>query len=377
MFDPSKKRLLALDGGGILGVISLGALRKVENDLRAQTGNADLRLRDFFDYIAGTSTGGIIAAGLALGMTVDQIERIYVEEGQDIFDKRSMVARVIGRMRSKYSHDKLTKRLKDEFTDRTIEELQAEGRLSTEKHLAIVTRNVDTDSPWPVSTNPAARYNDPARMDCNLRIPLWQLCRASAAAPTFFAPERLQWDIRDPDKQFWFEDGGVTPYNNPSMLLFRMATSPAYRCNWRAGEDRMMMISVGTSFAYRTLDDPDAGGESLIQTAGSIAGELMRGISVENDINCRTFGRCVAGPHLDRELGDLVSLATAGDPRLFTYARYDIETSPDALSAMGLGHIEQGDIVLDNVEAIPTLQVLGRKLAERVDMGAHFPGFLS
>ena len=49
--------------------------------------------------------------------------------------------------------------------------------------------------------------------------------RASAAAPTYFAPERLQWDLNDPDKQFYFEDGGVTPYNNPSFLLFKMAVS--------------------------------------------------------------------------------------------------------------------------------------------------------
>jgi uncharacterized protein len=55
--------------------------------------------------------------------------------------------------------------------------------------LVVVTRNTTTDSAWPVSSNPFARYNDPERPDCNLRIPLWKLVRASTAAPVFF-PQR-------------------------------------------------------------------------------------------------------------------------------------------------------------------------------------------
>ena len=55
--------------------------------------------------------------------------------------------------------------------------------------LMIVLRNATTDSPWPVSNNPYAKYNDPTRPDCNLELPLWQLVRASTAAPTYFPPE--------------------------------------------------------------------------------------------------------------------------------------------------------------------------------------------
>ena len=88
--------MLSLDGGGILGVISLGALREIETQLRHLTGEDKLLLRDFFDYIGGTSTGAIIAAGLSLGMTVDEIERIYLEEGPDIFDSEAFsIARSI------------------------------------------------------------------------------------------------------------------------------------------------------------------------------------------------------------------------------------------------------------------------------------------
>lgn len=83
----------------------------------------------------------------------------------------------------------------------------------------------------------------------SLKIPLWQLVRASTAAPVYFPPEILQWDPADVSKTFVFVDGGVTPHNNPPFLLYRMATEPAYRLNWKTGEENMLMVSVGTGAA--------------------------------------------------------------------------------------------------------------------------------
>lgn len=377
MFDTDKKRMLALDGGGILGVMSLGALRQIETQLRKHTGKPDLLLCDFFDYFAGTSTGAIIAAGLALGKTVDEIERIYLEEGDDIFDRHGFLTRSFGRFRSKFSHEKLTRRLKQEFSDKSILQLRQEGRLGDGKHLLVVTRNLETDSPWPISTNPRAKYNDEHRPDCNLRIPLWQLVRSSTAAPTYFAPERLQWDPADPDKQFYFEDGGTTPYNNPSFILYKMATAPEYKLEWPTGEDKMMLISVGTGYSYRLLPNPNAGGESILETAASLPAEMMRAVAMENDMSCRTIGRCVAGPQLDREIGDMIPPAGTQTDRKFLYARYDIETSPEKLHALGLGDIDTGKLAMDNPAAAPDMKRIGEKLGEQVDLAAQFPGFLS
>jgi patatin-like phospholipase/acyl hydrolase len=101
-----------------------------------------------------------------------------------------------------------------------------------------VTRNATTDSPWPISSNPLARYNDRIRKDCNLEIPLWNLVRASTAAPIYFPPEILSWDKNDPTKTFVFVDGGVTSYNNPAFLLYRMATLPHYHLCWARGNVR-------------------------------------------------------------------------------------------------------------------------------------------
>src|SRR5262245_17357133 len=67
------KKLPAIDGGGIRGVLALEVLQRIEDLLKAKSKRTNLHLADYFDYIAGTSTGGIIADGLSIGMSVTEI----------------------------------------------------------------------------------------------------------------------------------------------------------------------------------------------------------------------------------------------------------------------------------------------------------------
>jgi uncharacterized protein len=90
--DPGPKKLLALDGGGIRGVITLEVLQRIESMLAQQLGAGDtFVLADSFDYIAGTSTGAVIAAGLAKGLSVGQLMDLYVARGAEMFDKASLL----------------------------------------------------------------------------------------------------------------------------------------------------------------------------------------------------------------------------------------------------------------------------------------------
>ena len=73
-------KLLALDGGGIRGIISVEILAKIEAELRAAASNPDLVLSDYFDYVAGTSTGAIIATLVSLGFSVDEIREFLCQE---------------------------------------------------------------------------------------------------------------------------------------------------------------------------------------------------------------------------------------------------------------------------------------------------------
>src|SRR5207253_4966376 len=100
---------------------------------------------------------------------------------------------------------------------KTILSEDGEGRilstLGTKKLrtlLTLVMRNHSTGSPWPVSNNPAAKFNDLNLPECNLKLPVWQLVRASTAAPVYFPPETIEIGGR----RHVFVGGGITPYNN-------------------------------------------------------------------------------------------------------------------------------------------------------------------
>lgn len=76
---PGPKRVLALDGGGLKGIVTLGSLARIEALLRTRHGDdGHFRLAHYFDLIAGTSTGAIIGAALARGMTVAEVAEYYL-----------------------------------------------------------------------------------------------------------------------------------------------------------------------------------------------------------------------------------------------------------------------------------------------------------
>ena len=362
------RKLLALDGGGIRGVLSLEILAEMEKKIAAKTGIS--RLGDYFDYIGGTSTGAIIAAGLSIGMSTTELLAFYREAGVSMFEKNALLKR----LKSFYTDEPLKAKLQGIFREK-------DGRqadLTSEQLrclLLVVTRNLTTDSPWPISSNPLAKYNDTARPDCNRRIPLWQLVRASTAAPVFFPPEILNWDPNDLNKTFVFVDGGLTPYNNPSFLLFRMATQPAYKLNWKTGEQNLLLVSVGTGAAAGATDAVE---RNLLGNMQNLPAELMYGIQVEQDVNCRTFGRCVHGSAIDREMGNLVLPAEAPDHgRFFRYVRYNADLSEQGLSDLGLGAIAAGAVQkMDAVDQIENLSRIGKAVAQREVAIEHFGPFV-
>ena len=369
---PRPRKLLALDGGGIRGILTLQVLIRIEQILADASGRGkDFRLCQFFDYIAGTSTGAIIAAGLARGMSAVELADFYMKTGPAMFDK----AFILFRLRHLYESTPLATQLQATFGEQT--KLFPED---LECLLLVVARNVSTDSPWPISSNPFAKYNHPGRPDCNLRIPLWQLVRASTAAPVFFAPEVLQWDALDPSKTFVFEDGGLTPYNNPAFLLARMATASEYHLGWATGEQNLLLMSVGTGAAPKVDAEMYSSGKSAFTNLANFPAALMYGAQIDQDINCRMVGRCLHGEPIDRELGDLIPRDAAGLPvplstnlgRQFLYARYNAELSAKWLNARQLGEVEAAKVAkLDSVEHVNDLIRVGQKVAEEVKV-EHF-----
>ena len=359
------KKLLALDGGGIRGFLTLEVLARLENILRETKagGSPDFRLSDYFDYIAGTSVGAITATFLSLGMKVDEIREAYQTIGTQMFSP----AGYLERFRYKYDANKITAQLKQFLGPATT--------LGTDKLrtlLMMVMRNATTDSPWPISNNPLAKFNDRRLAGCNLDIPLWQLVRASAAAPTYFAPEK----VRVGDQEFLFVDGGVTTYNNPAFQMFLMATLKPYGLQWPAGEDKMLLVSIGTGSTPGAKSSLTADDMNLLYNAQCVPTALMFAASNEQDVLCRVFGRCHVEPPLDSELGDLIGDAGPGGGKLFSYLRLNAELSDAGLRELGLSGIRTEDVQrMDSLEHIAELQEIGRAIAERGLAATMFENF--
>ena len=370
-----QKRLLALDGGGLMGLISLGILQELENQLRvAHGGDDNFRLRDFFHYIAGTSTGAIIAAGLMTGMRVAELQKLYTSLGAKMFTPASPVKLIPWIFSSrKYHHEPLAELFRETLGAGTIAELQSAGVLPTDKHLMMVMHNVNTDSPWCISTNSASYYNQQSHKQCNLNLPLWLLVRASTAAPGYFFPQAIEMEPGNPDSYRVFQDGGLTPHNNPALKLFQMATLPEYRLEWDTGVNRMLLVSIGTGRVENLTDAIDDNGTGLWRTAGSAPGWLMAGASAENDLMCRMLGECRFGPKIDNEVGHV--MGTSPNEKLFSYVRYDTLLTENALKHAGTS-LGLSSMKMDKVEAIPDFVRLGAAVATQVDCPVHLRGFL-
>ena len=359
------KRLLALDGGGIRGIFTLEILARIEALLREKTGRFDFVLADYFDYIAGTSTGGIIATCLSWGMSVEMIEDLYINRSMEMFCPAAWHRR----WRSKFAAEAITNMMKTLFSE------DGEGRvpalLRTTKLrtlLVLVMRNYSTGSPWPVSNNPAAQYNDSKSAECNLDIPLWQLVRASTAAPTYFPPETIVLDGR---RQV-FVDGGITPYNNPSLLLFLMATLPCYKLGWETGVDKMSLVSIGTGRERVAAGALTAERMNLLFHARSVPSSLIDSSSVQQDMVCRVLGDCRAGGEIDSEIGDLkASGQEQTSTRQFTYFRYDHLYTPEQIAQAE--KITNSGFALDNMKLIPMLREIGAAYAAQHVRSEDFP----
>lgn len=364
------KKLLALDGGGIRGVLTLRVLGTIQGHLRAYYRNDAYVLSDYFDYIGGTSTGAVIASGLALGMAVEELQQRYRELGRTVFRKRWLG----GRFWSLYPDRPLTEALEGILgSNRTL------GDPDLRSLLLLVLYRTDTDSPWPLSNNTGAKYNRAKRFvtdppDRNLDLPLTTLVRGSTAAPIYFAPQQVVVG----DRPVVFQDGGVTPFNDPALLLFLMATLSEYGLGWPTGEENLLVVSVGTGRAAAVHPDLVARSVNLLFNATNLPTVFMNGAAVSQDLICRALGRCRYGDPIDREVGDRTNEVAVGGTNLFTYLRYDVDLSDGFLRDRGITDQKAMKRIrkLDSVGSIPKLEEFGADVGAAVDFPAHFQGFL-
>ncbi len=370
LFGPGPKRILALDGGGARGILSLAFIERVEAVLAARTGRGDaFRLADYFDLVGGTSIGSILASGVALRYRVSALIDLFREVCGSVF--RSSWLSFGGLLAPKFSTEALQAILHRELGDTTL----GSDRIAT--GLAVVAKRLDTGSPWILHNNPRGRYF--ARHSAggsfiqNKDLLLRRLVQASAAAPTYFEPQLIR--VAD-DVDGFFLDGGVSPYNNPALLLMILATSKGFAFNWKTGERDLFLVSVGTGAARVRRDAADLDSGPAAFMAIQALTSLIDDCNIHGQAMLQWMGRSTNPRIIDREIGDLTdSWPLPG--RLLTYTRLDLELQRDVLMRTLGVEVDEDTVsqlrLMDSSSSIDRLLELGRGAAEKIVNEATLP----
>jgi len=369
--DPtlSPKRILALDGGGIRGVLTLEYLEVIEALLKSRNGPGFL-LCDYFDLIGGTSTGSIIAAGLAYGKSVKDIKELYYGLGANVF-----VPTGLGLVAPKFQTQDLQKALDGA--------LGADTTLDSDKirtGLMIMTKRLDTSSAWPLNNCGRGKY---ATQDGALR--LTQVVRASTAAPTYFDPERVQISSRDGSVvKGEFVDGGVSPFNDPALQLLMLAALQGHGFRWPVGKDKLLIISAGTGTYRPSPPTPKLFGRLVTAVLGRMAAaqglralsSLMDDCARSNQAMLQWLTDCLTPWQVDRAVGDM-KLDSKQGPQLATYARYNVQLEQKWLSDTLKVELSPDKLAqvrkMDKPGNMESLAEIGRAAAREQVKAEHFP----
>jgi patatin-like phospholipase/acyl hydrolase len=250
--------ILSLDGGGIRGVLTAALLERLEEGAPGFLGEVDL--------IAGTSTGGILALGLASGMTPTEARELYERLGEHVFkDSFWDNLKDFGQARgAQYSNEYIKDELQKQFGSMKLSELK--------KRVIISSFNLDNEATGfgkVRSWKPKYFHNFPGE-DSDGHETVVDIALRTSAAPTFFPVYQ------------GYVDGGVIS-NNPSMCALAQALQPD------TGKQKLRdlrLLSVGTGYnpKFVAAQDEDWG---FVQWAPHVISLMMEGSMGLADYQCK------------------------------------------------------------------------------------------
>lgn len=220
--------ILSIDGGGLRGIVPCLILEQI-----AQI--AGKPIQEIFHLAAGTSTGGLIACGLAIGKTPTDLKNIYVNDGKTIFPQTSGLSGLLNGAESlfnpKFSPDGLQSVLNTNFADTTMNDCK----------MPVIACSYDLATNTPLLFKSRYVTETPA-----INAKLADVCRATSAAPTYLPAFQMTYN----NIQRVCIDGGVY-INNPGMAAFteisKYYSNPYYGCDPDFDPDRdTFMLSLGT-----------------------------------------------------------------------------------------------------------------------------------
>lgn len=209
------RRVLSIDGGGIKGVFPAAFLATLEDAIGDHVAR-------HFDLIVGTSTGGIIALGLGLGLSATEILGFYEQYGPQIFKQRTFVSRLRHLVLAKYSDTALRQALESTFGDRKLGE--------SKRRLIIPSLNLDTGEAYLYKTAHHRRF------ERDFKESAVTIALATSAAPTYFPTHQA-------DGGRAFVDGGLWA-NNPTAVA---AIEAVATLEWEPKSIRILSLGCSTA----------------------------------------------------------------------------------------------------------------------------------
>ena len=263
----SKYRILSLDGGGLRGLITVRILQKLSDDPEIKGWLDDV------DLIAGTSSGGITALGLASGIPLETIGSLYLDKGPDIFndsvwDDILDLKKLIG---ADYSNKVLKRELKKIFQQKKLGELNKKVAVTAfdldNKEL------IDTSDPKAVRNWKPKIFHNYSGADSDKEELALNIAMYTSAAPTYFPSYK------------GYIDGGVFA-NNPSMVAYSQVISSKVPARERAKPEDVVLLSMGSGVSPKYIEGKtlDWGFSQWVKPLIQI---LMDGVAGISDYQCK------------------------------------------------------------------------------------------
>ena len=312
------KKILSIDGGGIRGIIPLACLVKLEKIHGKPS-------REIFDMVAGTSTGAVIAAGIALGISARGLLALYRELAKHAFTRLPWHQILFNLGNHRYSN---------EFIANTLHEIGADLPLNAlPVDILITAKNLETSrTDFFVKDNPGntALWGTMSMLDAVL---------ASIAAPTYFPAHTA--DVLG--KEHSWVDGGVGVSGNP---VYHAAVEAIHYSAGLYPPGETVLLSFGTGKHPHPIDPYSA---SIWNWGSWVFSEMMEDAS---------------------EWQTYVTRREYEETARIDLRRYQLELSPKVMLDLGVDIPEGVDVTkigLDAVWAADLLEAIGRAFAARID----------
>lgn len=332
-------RILCIDGGGIKGILPGKVLVALEQKLRYKT-NQDVKVAEYFDFVAGTSTGGILTCALLTPdqrnpkrpeYSAEEAVDLYLKNGGKIFDIPTFhkVRTGDGLFDEKYPEAPIEAILEEYFRDTKLSELI--------RPCLISSYDMKRGQPHFFTQHDAIKSVQAGNRGKDYYVR--DVSRATSAAPTYFEAADIQ---SLSDVSYPLIDGGIFA-NNPTLCAYAEARKLSFGVDkMKPSAKEMLIFSIGTGGTDKSYEFKDVKNWGVIQWIKPLINVMMDGVAKTVDYQLKAIFDAVDAPKQYIRINPIL-----GD------ANSDMDDAAEknlkALAAAGTETAELNDKVLDQL----------------------------